>query len=117
MLRVRRIHDRPERADGTRVLVDRVWPRGIRKADAAIDHWFRDIAPSTALRKWFGHDPQRWDAFRERYFAELDAQPERVAELRRLARGRTVTLLFAARDTEHNNAVALRQYLQGKRRR
>lgn len=117
MLRLKRIHDCADDADGTRVLVDGMWPRGVRKEDAAIDHWYRDLAPSAPLRKWFGHDPARWDEFRRRYFAELDEKPEPVRELRRLARGNTVTLLFAARDTRHNNAVALKQYLQGRRSR
>ncbi|MDZ7829942.1 MAG: DUF488 domain-containing protein [Halofilum sp. (in: g-proteobacteria)] len=111
-VRLKRIHDPAARDDGCRVLVDRVWPRGLRRADAAIDAWMREIAPSTELRKWFGHDPARWDEFRRRYHAELDARPELVAELRdRVAQG-TVTLCYAARDREHNNAVALKEYLE-----
>lgn len=113
--RLKRIHDPAARDDGYRVLVDRVWPRGLRKADAAIDAWMKEIAPSTELRKWFGHDPARWDEFRRRYHAELDALPERVAELRDRASKGAVTLCYAARDREHNNAVALKQYLERPR--
>jgi len=111
-IRLKRIHDEAAPADGRRVLVDRVWPRGIRKADAAIDEWLREIAPSTALRQWFGHDPQRWPEFVQRYHRELDAKPDRVEALREQARSGTVTLCFATRDREHNNAVALKAYLE-----
>lgn len=108
---VKRVYETPERVDGMRVLVDRVWPRGLSKNKAHIGRWLKDVAPSTTLRKWFGHDLERWPEFRRRYFRELDSRPEPVAELRALARRGRVTLLFGARDTEHNNAMALKQYL------
>lgn len=114
-IRLRRIHDEDPADDtGTRVLVDRVWPRGIRKADARLDHWYKELAPSTELRKWFGHDPERWDAFRERYRAELQApEPQaRLDELAAIARQGPLTLLFGAKDTEHNQAVVLRELLR-----
>lgn len=111
-IRLKRVHDRPARSDGLRLLVDRVWPRGVSKAEARVDEWLRDVAPSTALRKWFGHDPERWEGFLERYFAELDRSPEAVSAVAEPAREGRVTLLFGARDREHNNAVALRAYLR-----
>lgn len=110
-LQVKRVYAPPEAADGRRLLVDALWPRGLSKAHARIDAWLRQIAPSDELRRWFAHDPQRWDEFRLRYGAELDAAPRAVAELRaQLALG-PATLLYAARDEGHNNAVALREYL------
>ena len=111
MIQVKRVYDPPAPEDGYRVLVDRLWPRGLKKADAAIDHWLKEVAPSTPLRKWFGHDPAKWGEFRRRYAAELDANPEPVALLRERAAAGTVTLLFGARDREHNDAVALQDYL------
>jgi uncharacterized protein YeaO (DUF488 family) len=113
---VRRVYDPPREEDGLRVLVDRLWPRGLSKEAARVDLWLKDIAPSDALRKWYGHEPSRWDEFRRRYFAELEAHRERLEELRQQARRGRVTLLFGARDEEHNNAVALRQYLESHRR-
>jgi uncharacterized protein YeaO (DUF488 family) len=110
-LAVKRVYDPPAASDGTRVLVDRLWPRGLRKEKAGIDRWLRDVAPSTELRHWFGHDPKRWDGFRERYAAELRDHSDALDELRRLVRDGPVTLLFAAHDEEHNNAVALRDIL------
>ena len=110
-LEVKRIYERSEPSDGYRVLVDRVWPRGLSKQDADIDLWLRDIAPSTELRQWFGHEPRRWDAFRRRYFDELDEMPDTVAVIRDRLRKDDVTLLYSARDEERNQAVALREYL------
>ncbi|GBD44780.1 hypothetical protein HRbin40_02270 [bacterium HR40] len=112
MIRIKRVHDRPEPADGVRVLVDGVWPRGIGKGEAAIDLWLREIAPSTELRRWFAHEPQRFEEFYRRYSAELDERPAAVRRLLDLVRKGDVTLLFAARDREHNNAVALLRYLR-----
>lgn len=112
MIRVKRIHDRPGPEDGTRVLVDGIWPRGIGKGEAGVDLWLREIAPSKELRRWFAHDPVRFEEFCRRYWAELDAKPEVVARLAELVREGDVTLLFAARDREHNNAVALLRYLE-----
>jgi uncharacterized protein YeaO (DUF488 family) len=113
-IRLKRAYEPASRNDGTRVLVDRLWPRGLSKEKARIDHWLREIAPSTALRKWFNHDPEKWEKFRERYFRELDRNADVVKELRALARGKTVTLVYSAKDEKHNQAVALRDYLAMK---
>lgn len=115
-LRTKRIYEPASPADGHRVLVDGLWPRGLSREDAAVDLWMRELAPSHDLRKWFAHDPARWDAFRSRYGTELEAEPgaQAVARLRALLAGCPVlTLLYAARDETHNNAVALREYLLG----
>ena len=111
-VRVKRVYDQPAKADGYRMLVDRLWPRGLKKSEARIDEWLREIAPSTALRKWFNHDPDKWKEFKKKYSAELDDHREQVEKLAREARKRTITLLFSARDTEHNNAVALKEYIE-----
>jgi uncharacterized protein YeaO (DUF488 family) len=95
------------------VLVDRVWPRGLSKSDAAIDRWLKDAAPSTELRRWFGHEPSRWTEFRRRYLAELARNSERVSELRSIARKGPLSLVYSARDERHNQAVVLREYLMG----
>lgn len=110
-IRLKRIYDPPEPGDGARILVDRLWPRGISKERAALTAWFKDVAPSTALRRWFGHEPSRWPAFREKYRAELEHRPEALAALRELAGRGPLTLLFAARDEAHNEAVVLRDVL------
>ena len=108
---IKRIYDPPADDDGCRVLVDRLWPRGMPRENAAIDLWLKDVAPSAALRQWFGHDPARWAEFKRRYRAELDGNPV-LGELRALLEhGRPVTLLFGAKDLDHNNAVVLRDYL------
>lgn len=112
--RLKRVQDAAEDGDGLRVLVDGLWPRGVRKADARIDLWLREIAPSAELRTWYGHDPNRWDEFRRRYRAELADKPELLADLRARAADGQVTLLFAARDRERNNAVALKEVLEGQ---
>lgn len=111
-LQVKRIYDPVESTDGTRILVDRIWPRGLRKEDARIDYWLKDIAPGTLTRAWFGHDPAKWDEFRRRYWRELDHRPAGVETLRSLTKNGPVTLLYAAKDTEHNNAEALKEYLR-----
>lgn len=110
-LNIKRVYDEPDASDGLRILVDRLWPRGLRRDKAAVDHWFKEIAPSAELRRWFGHDPGRWAEFRRRYFAELDRNPDQVAALRKTIGRRHATLLYAAKDGEHNNARALRDYL------
>jgi len=110
-VRLKRAYEAPSSSDGTRILIDRLWPRGLRKEDAAIDQWAKDLAPSTALRKWFGHDPERWPEFKERYAEELSGQSEAFEQLRALARNGTVTLIYSAHDEAHNNAVALREIL------
>lgn len=111
-IRVKRIYDPIESADGQRILVERLWPRGLRKADAGLDEWLREIAPSPALRRWFAHDPDRWPAFRERYRTELAERPELLAALQRRAEQGPITLLFAARDRERNSAAVLKEALE-----
>lgn len=114
-IRIRRVYEPPEEADGLRVLVDRLWPRGLKKGSARIDLWLRDLAPSAPLRKWFGHEPAKWVEFQRRYFAELDARkPEDIETLLTRARSGTVTLLFAAQEPRYNNAIALQRYLESR---
>ncbi|PWG02229.1 DUF488 domain-containing protein [Sphingosinicella humi] len=113
-IRLKRAYEPPATSDGRRILVDRLWPRGISKADAAIDRWMKDIAPSTDLREWFGHDAERWPEFQRRYALEVRKHREQLAELRRLARKDPLTLVYSARDEAHNDAVALRQVLLGR---
>ncbi len=110
-----RVYDRASLPEGRRVLVERLWPRGVRRSELELDDWLRDVAPSTELRRWFGHDPARWEEFRRRYTAELDASPEAWRPLLDAARSGPLVLLFSARDEEHNNAVALRDYLLAHR--
>jgi len=114
VINVKRAYEAPSAADGVRFLVDRVWPRGITKARLRIDGWLKDVAPTAPLRKWFGHDPEKWDKFRRRYRRELDAHPEAWQPIVAAARRGPVTLVYGARDAEHNNAVALREYLQSR---
>lgn len=109
---LKRAYDPPAKSDGRRILVDRVWPRGIARHDLQIDAWLKDLAPSTELRKWFGHDPTKWDEFKERYTLELEQRSEPLGELVEKARAGHVTLIFSAKDTQHNNAVALREHLE-----
>lgn len=116
MIALKRAYDPPRRSDGKRVLVERLWPRGIRKESLKIDAWLKDVAPSAELRTWFGHDPEKWDGFRRRYFAELDANPDSWQPLLQMARRGRLTLIYSAHDTEHNNALALKEYLERKRR-
>ena len=111
-VRIKRIHDAPARSDGFRVLVDRVWPRGIKKQDAALDEWLRELAPSTELRKWFGHDPERWSEFRKRYRAELRERASELHALRGRAARERVTLLYGAKDPERNQAVVLEEVMR-----
>jgi uncharacterized protein YeaO (DUF488 family) len=108
---LKRVYDPATAQDGTRILVDRLWPRGVRKEDAAIDRWMKEIAPSSALRKWFGHDPERWEAFRERYIEELEEIPEVVEALADEVRKGRVTLVFAAKDRVHVHARVLKEVL------
>lgn len=113
-VRLKRAYEPAAAGDGARVLVDRLWPRGVRKEDAALHSWAKDLAPSDVLRRWFGHDPSRWDEFRRRYRSELAEQRDAVAVLRSLARQGTLTLVYGARDTEHNEAVVLRNVILGR---
>ncbi|HEY1299205.1 MAG TPA: DUF488 domain-containing protein [Stellaceae bacterium] len=108
---LKRAYEAPDAEDGMRILVDRLWPRGVKKADAAIDRWMKELAPSSELRRWFGHQPERWSEFRRRYRAELERHPDLVAELRGLARRQRVTLVFGAKDEAHNDAVVLKEFL------
>jgi uncharacterized protein YeaO (DUF488 family) len=109
---LKRAYEKPDRGDGYRVLVDRLWPRGIKKEQAYIDCWLRNIAPSGELRKWFGHDPEKWLEFKKRYFQELKVNPDPFNQLAEIVKSRQVTLVFGAKDREHNNAVALKEYLK-----
>lgn len=111
MIQVKRIYDPPALSDGRRVLVDRLWPRGMTKEAAQLDDWLKELAPSDDLRRWFGHEPDRWEEFRSRYLAELQDRQESLDTLRTAAKKGTVTLLFAAKDPEHNNAVVLQEIL------
>lgn len=110
-LKLKRVYEKPAKADGTRILVDRLWPRGLTKQRAAVDLWLKEVAPSTELRKWFGHDPERWKEFRRRYRAELKSHSEELGLIKSKAKQDTVTLLYGARDQEHNEAVVLQQFL------
>ena len=114
-VKLKRAYERPSAGDGTRILIDRLWPRGVKKADATIDHWAKDIAPSTALRKWFGHDPVLWQEFRSRYAVEVHEHREQMDKLRAVARRGPVTLVYSAHDEVHNDAVVLRDFLLGRR--
>lgn len=113
-IRVKRVYENPGPGDGARILVDRVWPRGLRRSDAKIDLWLREIAPSTELRKWFSHDPSRWAEFRERYFCELNGNAEGVQKLLETVSKGRVSLLFGAKEEAMNNAVALKEYLEDR---
>jgi uncharacterized protein YeaO (DUF488 family) len=110
-VQTKRIYENPEPTDRTRILVDRLWPRGVSKEEAQLDEWMKAVAPSDDLREWFDHDPDRWEGFRERYLNELDDRPEQIDELLEHARSGTLTLLYAATDEEHNNAIVLEEYL------
>jgi uncharacterized protein YeaO (DUF488 family) len=112
MIRVKRVYDPPELDDGVRLLVDRLWPRGIKKEELRLDDWLKDVAPSDELRRWFGHDPKKWNEFQQRYFAELSNKAEALRPIRDALREGRVTLLYSARDTQHNNAMALRAYME-----
>jgi uncharacterized protein YeaO (DUF488 family) len=114
MVTLKRAYDRATPADGTRFLVERLWPRGVAKTELRLDAWLREAGPSTTLRKWFSHDPAKWTEFRRRYFCELDSRPEAWQPIASAARHGTVTLIYSSHDTEHNNAVALQEYVQAK---
>jgi len=110
-IKLKRAYEPPAAGDGMRILVDRLWPRGVKKATAAIDMWAKDVAPSTELRQWFGHETNRWEEFCRRYVAELGQKPDLIKELRALARSGQITLVFGAHDQTHNDAVVLRKVL------
>jgi uncharacterized protein YeaO (DUF488 family) len=111
-IQLKRVYEAERTTDGVRFLVERLWPRGIKKADLRIDGWLKDAAPGTELRKWFSHDPAKWDAFRHRYFAELASRPEAWRPIVDAARRGRVTLIYSSRDADHNNAVALKEFLE-----
>jgi len=110
-IKIKRMHDPVETDDGFRVLVDKIWPRGVTKAQAHINLWLREIAPSSDLRRWFSHDPAKWEEFKKRYFEELEEKPEVVSRLLKIIAEGPVTLLYSAREREYNQAVALKEYL------
>ena len=113
MIQLKRVYEKPSRKDGVRILVDRLWPRGLTKERAAVNLWLKDVAPSPELRKWFGHDPARWEQFQERYRQELREKKDAVQLLQQKGKECTVTLVYAARDEEHNGALVLKRLLQG----
>jgi uncharacterized protein YeaO (DUF488 family) len=113
MIHLKRVYMQPSKDDGIRVLVERLWPRGLSKEHAAVDLWLKEIAPSPELRKWFGHDPARWEQFQKRYWKELEEKDEAVQTLKQKGKQGTVTLVYAARDEEHNGALALKRFLDG----
>ena len=117
MIKLKRAYDAVSRTDGTRFLVERLWPRGLSKPTLQLDAWLKEVGPGTALRKWFSHDPEKWREFRRRYFRELDSRPEAWQPITSAARRGTVTLVYSSHDAEHNNAVALKEYVQAKSRR
>jgi len=114
MIRLKRVYEVEDPSDGVRYLVERLWPRGMKKTALRIDGWLKDAAPGTELRKWFGHDPAKWASFRKKYSAELDREPHAWEPIREAARRGTVTLLYSSHDSEHNNAVALKDYVERK---
>lgn len=116
MIRVKRVYEAAEPGDGARFLVERLWPRGMKKAALQLDGWLKSVAPSDALRRWFAHDPAKWEEFQRRYFAELEGKPEAWQPILEAARRGNVTLLYSARDTAHNNARALKAYLEQRLR-
>ena len=116
MITLKRAYDSVSPTDGRRFLVERLWPRGVSKAQLRVDAWLKEVAPSTELRKWFSHDRGKWSEFRRRYFRELDSRPDAWQPIVSAARQGRVTLVYSSHDTEHNNAVALQQYLQPKPR-
>ena len=112
MIKLKRAYEKPAKDDGERILVERLWPRGLTKLQAKIDLWLKDVAPSTELRRWFGHDPDKWDEFRRRYQKELKENNDLIKLLKRKAKAGTITLIYAARDEEHNGALVLKRFLQ-----
>ena len=114
-IKIKRAYDAPTSEDGRRILVDRLWPRGISKDNAQIVYWPKELAPSTELRRWYNHEPGKWDEFRTRYFAELDAQPEGVGEVINFVDAGTVAFVYSSKEARYNNAVALKEYVEDRR--
>ena len=115
MIKTRRIYDKPDADDGFRILVDRIWPRGLKKNDVKIDLWQKDIAPSSALRKWFNHDQRKWNEFKRRYYEELKDRKEIIKLLLEKAEQGTITLLYSSKEEKYNNAIALKEFLQSNK--
>jgi uncharacterized protein YeaO (DUF488 family) len=115
MLKLKRIYDQPSPSDGMRILVERLWPRAVSKQRARVDLWLKDVAPSTELRQWYGHDPAKWKQFRQRYQAELRARPDALELLKHKSKEGTVTLIFATKDEKHSGALVLKQFLNGRK--
>ena len=115
-LKLKRVYEPSDKNDGTRILIDRLWPRGMTKAKAGVDIWLKELAPSAELRKWFGHDPDKWTEFKKRYRAELEENDEQLARLREEIKKGAVTLLYGAKDEEHNDAVALAEFLRNQKK-
>jgi uncharacterized protein YeaO (DUF488 family) len=115
MIKIKRVYDQPSPKDGKRILVDRLWPRGLKKEDARIDEWPKEIAPSNELRKWFNHDPKRWSEFKKRFFAELNGKQDMVEDILNTARKGSVTILFGSKEKRFNNAVALKEYIDARK--
>ena len=116
MIKLKRAYETPSDDDGKRVLVERLWPRGVTKVEAKIDEWIKDVAPSPELRKWYAHDVEKWPEFKRRYVEELKLHDDEVSELKKMVRGSVVTFIYAAHDTEHNSAVVLKEFVQGRTR-
>ena len=116
MIQLKRVYEKPSRKDGVRILVDRLWPRGLTKERAAVNLWLKDVAPSSELRKWFGHDPAKWKEFQVRYRKELRQKKDALTLLKQKSEDRTVTLVYGARDEQHNEAVVLRNIVEGRKR-
>jgi len=114
MLKIKRVYEPPTHGDGQRILIDRLWPRGLKKENGRIDEWIKEIGPSTELRKWFNHDPKKWEEFKKRFFKELQKNQETVDGVIVRAKKGTVTLLFGSREERHNNAVALKEYIEAR---
>ena len=111
-IKLKRVYEKPSAYDGIRILVERLWPRGLKKEEAHVDEWLRDAAPSNELRKWYGHDPAKWSQFKEKYWKELATNRDKVAKLAKECRGKRVTFVFAAKEQQYNNAAALKEYIE-----
>jgi len=117
MIQLKRVYESATPKDGTRYLVERLWPRGVKKTSLRLDAWVKEVAPSASLRRWFGHDPKKWDEFRHRYFRELEKETGAWAPILKAAQDSPVTLIYSSHDTEHNNAVALKEFLESQMRK
>lgn len=114
-IKLKRVYDKPSKDDGYRILVERLWPRGFKKEDLAMDAWLKDVAPSSPLRKWYSHDLSKWDEFKQKYYKELDSKTEALESIKIALQKSAVTFLFSSKDLEHNSAVCLKHYLESKK--